>query len=223
MRRPALLIAGYVGATILVTGVAVGGVRLVTDQVVEPLPPISASLAGESASASASESQSPTPDPDATSDDPSGDSSTEPGDDRSGSGGPDDPTSSPTGSTTSTPSPTATPTSPSSPTASPTQSPSDDDHSESDDDHSESPSPTPTSTSQQSELRSYQVVGGSVTLRFSPAKVEVVSVSPNPGFRVEIEDEGYELRVDFESETHRSRVKGWWENGPRDEVKEESR
>lgn len=100
---------------------------------------------------------------------------------------------------TSSPSPTATPTS--------------------------SPSPTSSPTPAESELRSYSVVGGSVTLRFSPGNVQVVSVSPNPGFTVDIEGDGTaEVSVKLESETHESRVKGWWEagHGPRDEIREDT-
>ena len=72
------------------------------------------------------------------------------------------------------------------------------------------------------ETRSYTLVGGSATLRFSSSGVTVVSATPNAGFAVETEsthDTG--VRVRFRSDSHESEVEGWWENGPRDEVQEE--
>lgn len=74
-----------------------------------------------------------------------------------------------------------------------------------------------------SETRSYTLVGGSATLRFSPSGVTVVAASPNPGYSVEMEathDNG--VRVRFETEGHESEVIGWWDGGPRDEVSEEN-
>lgn len=72
------------------------------------------------------------------------------------------------------------------------------------------------------ETRSYTLVGGSVTLRFSASGVTVVAATPNAGYSVETEsthDTG--MRVRFRSETHESEVEGWWDAGPRDEVREE--
>lgn len=70
--------------------------------------------------------------------------------------------------------------------------------------------------------RSYVVTGGSVTLRFAASGVTVQSATPNPGFTVEVEpEEGNGVEVEFQSADHRSRVKGWWDGGPRDEVRED--
>lgn len=72
------------------------------------------------------------------------------------------------------------------------------------------------------ETRSYTLVGGSATLRFSASGVTVVSATPNPGFAVETEPtHGTGVRVRFRSDSHESAVEGWWEGGPRDEVREE--
>lgn len=195
MRPSLLVIAGWVTATVAVTGVAVAGVQIVSNRVVEPLPPIAAAEPTTSDVQSVGETPSPSSPPSESSPSPAVTSPS--------------PTSSPT--PTSTSAPTSSPTSTSTPT--PTTSPTTDDD---DDDDEESTA---------SELRSYSVVGGSVTLRFSPGKVEVVSVQPNPGFTVDIEGDGTaEASVRLESETHESRVKGWWEagHGPRDEVREDA-
>lgn len=71
--------------------------------------------------------------------------------------------------------------------------------------------------------RTYDLVGGTVTLRFEPTGVTVLVATPEPGFSVEVDEEVHDggARVEFESDDHRSRVDGWWDGGPRDEVREE--
>lgn len=74
------------------------------------------------------------------------------------------------------------------------------------------------------ETRTYSVEGGTVSLRFASTGVTVVFANPAAGFDVEVEPEhGNGVGVEFESETHRSRVDGWWEGGPVDRVREEER
>ena len=70
--------------------------------------------------------------------------------------------------------------------------------------------------------KSYQLIGGSATLRFSPGGVTVVVATPKPGFTVEVEGEGSGVRVEFESETHKSRLDAWWDGGPQAEVREDA-
>lgn len=71
------------------------------------------------------------------------------------------------------------------------------------------------------ETRSYALVGGTATLRFSPQGVTVVTATPNPGFSVDVEPEhGNGVKVEFESEAHESRVDGWWDGGPVERVSE---
>ena len=90
------------------------------------------------------------------------------------------------------------------------------------------PGPTPISPSPTSppagatETRTYNLVGGSATLRFSPSGVSVVLADPKPGFAADV-DEGSDgrVRVRFESDSHRSQVEAWWDGAPRDEVREE--
>lgn len=84
------------------------------------------------------------------------------------------------------------------------------------------PSATTTTVAPAPVTRSYVVTGGSVTLRFAASGVTVQSATPNPGFSVEVEpEEGNGVEVEFQSADHRSRVKGWWDGGPRDEVRED--
>lgn len=72
------------------------------------------------------------------------------------------------------------------------------------------------------ETRTYPLVGGTATLRFTEAGVAVVTATPNPGFSVDVEPEhGNGVQVEFESEDHESRVDGWWSGGPQDRVREE--
>lgn len=79
------------------------------------------------------------------------------------------------------------------------------------------PSPSPATTG---ETRTYNLVGGSATLRFSPSGVSLVWADPNPGFQVEVDRSDDHLRVRFDSDTHRSEVEGWWDGGPQDRVDE---
>ena len=72
------------------------------------------------------------------------------------------------------------------------------------------------------ETRTYSLVGGTATLRFAASGVTVVVANPNAGYSVEVEPaDGNGVRVEFPSGAHRSRVEGWWDGGPRDEVDEE--
>jgi hypothetical protein len=61
----------------------------------------------------------------------------------------------------------------------------------------------------------YRMVGGVVTLRFTPAGVTVLGATPNQGFTVDSEPEhGNGVKVEFESDGHESRIDGWWDGGP---------
>lgn len=79
------------------------------------------------------------------------------------------------------------------------------------------PAPPPASTT-----RTYSLVGGDVALRFTADGVTVVYATPRPGFTVELsESHDTGARVEFEGEDHRSRLEGWWDGGPVDEVRED--
>jgi len=88
------------------------------------------------------------------------------------------------------------------------------------------PGGTPTTagaSSAQPETRTYSLVGGTVTLRFEASGVTVQEATPRPGYEVEDLEptHGNGWKVEFRSDGHRSRVEGWWDAGPRDEVREE--
>jgi hypothetical protein len=70
--------------------------------------------------------------------------------------------------------------------------------------------------------RSYDLVGGTVTVRFSAAGVTLVGATPKAGFSFEKgESHSNGIRVEFEGEDHKSRLDAWWDGGPHDEVREE--
>jgi hypothetical protein len=90
------------------------------------------------------------------------------------------------------------------------------------------PPPSTTTTAPaaapQPTTRTYNLVGGSVSLKFSSSGVTVNWANPNAGYGVSVEPEdGNGVKVEFESDSHRSRVDGWWANGPQDRVREEAR
>lgn len=74
------------------------------------------------------------------------------------------------------------------------------------------------------EERSYEMVGGTVRVRFADGRAELLSATPHAGFRVSRNsgDSG-EVRVNFRSDDHESRFRAWWENGPREEIEEKRR
>lgn len=84
-----------------------------------------------------------------------------------------------------------------------------------------SPTPSPTSGTT-SETRHYDLVGGTVTLRFSSGRIEVLAAAPKSGFRLEpVESDGREVRVEFRSDGHRSRLDADWEESePRVRIRE---
>ena len=81
---------------------------------------------------------------------------------------------------------------------------------------------TTTPSTAAGETRTYNLRGGTAALRFAPQGVTVVFANPAEGFTVEVEPEhGNGVKVEFESESHESRVDGWWADGPVDLVQEE--
>jgi hypothetical protein len=85
----------------------------------------------------------------------------------------------------------------------------------------ESP-PTTQPSDAQPLIRSYDLVGGDVTFRFSPGGVSVVVATPASGFTTEIDSShGGGAQVEFESDGHKSRIDAWWDDGPQTEVRED--
>ncbi len=89
---------------------------------------------------------------------------------------------------------------------------------------STAPVPSTTQTSIPGGERSYEMVGGSVRVRFADGRAELLSATPNAGFRVSRNsgDPG-DVRVNFRSADHESRFRAWWDNGPREEIEEKRR
>lgn len=85
------------------------------------------------------------------------------------------------------------------------------------------PATTTSTIAEPAETRPYDLIGGSVALQFSPSGVTLLWATPNPGFEVDSEPEGSGIKVEFESDSHRSRVDGWWDGGAQDRVREEPR
>ena len=85
-----------------------------------------------------------------------------------------------------------------------------------------SPPATTTTVAAAPVTRTYTVQGGSASLRFEPAGVSVVWANASPGFTVTVSpDHGNGVRVEFLSDSHRSRIEGWWDGGPQDRVRED--
>lgn len=85
-------------------------------------------------------------------------------------------------------------------------------------------SPAAPDVTPEAEVRSYALVGGRATLRYEPGRVTVVSATPAQGYAVDVEGDGTaEVTVDFDSEEHRSRLRGRWEDGPEERIEEDDR
>jgi hypothetical protein len=84
------------------------------------------------------------------------------------------------------------------------------------------PTTSPPTTSVEPITRTYRVVGGSATIRFSPSAVTVLFATPAPGFTAEVEPHDGAIRVEFESEGHKSRIDAWWAGGPQAETREDN-
>lgn len=83
--------------------------------------------------------------------------------------------------------------------------------------------PSSSSSSSAPVQRTYQLVGGSVTIRFQNDAAYFVVATANNGFSVEHSQDGGTVDVRFESENHESRLRAYWDNGPQQEIQEEDR
>lgn len=75
--------------------------------------------------------------------------------------------------------------------------------------------PPPTTTAPPStEIRSFDLVGGSVTVEVGSNTVRLAGASPKAGFSMEVENSGPEkVEVEFKSEDHESKFSGRFEDG----------
>lgn len=84
------------------------------------------------------------------------------------------------------------------------------------------PAPAPTVST-----KTFALVGGTVTFKCTGNVISLVSATPNSGFSVETETEngGQEIKVRFESDTHRSEIRASCVGGQvqANRIREESR
>lgn len=74
--------------------------------------------------------------------------------------------------------------------------------------------PTTTTVAPSTEIRSYDLVGGSVTVEVGSTTVNLSGASPKPGFGMDVENSGPEkVEVEFESEDHDSHFSAQFEDG----------
>jgi hypothetical protein len=63
--------------------------------------------------------------------------------------------------------------------------------------------------------------GGTASVRYGEGSVALLWASPNAGYGMDVKASGpVEVHVRFQSDDHRSRIKAWWDNGPRHSVRE---
>ena len=68
--------------------------------------------------------------------------------------------------------------------------------------------------------RTYQLVGGTVGVRFENAGARLLWATPEPGFRVDSSGSSDQVDVRFRRDAHESRLKAFWDNGPQSEIEE---
>lgn len=74
--------------------------------------------------------------------------------------------------------------------------------------------PTTTTAPPSTEIRSYDLVGGSVTVEVGSNTVGLAGASPKAGFSMEVENSGPEkVEVEFKSEDHKSHFSAKFEDG----------
>lgn len=74
--------------------------------------------------------------------------------------------------------------------------------------------PTTTTSPPPTEIRSYGLVGGSVTVEVGASTVRLAGASPKAGFSVEVENAGPEkVEVEFKSDDHESQFSGEFKDG----------
>ena len=85
------------------------------------------------------------------------------------------------------------------------------------------PSPTTPPVAETGVVRTFDLEGGRVAIRFSPDAVVVAWAAPADGYETETEPEGLGIEVTFDNGARRSKVEAWWDDGPRYELDERDR
>ena len=74
--------------------------------------------------------------------------------------------------------------------------------------------PTTSTAPPSTEIRSYDLVGGSVTVEVGSNTVHLAGASPKAGFSMEVENSGPEkVEVEFKNDDHESKFSGRFEDG----------
>lgn len=82
--------------------------------------------------------------------------------------------------------------------------------------------PPPTTTAAATTALTLAAQGGVVTIRYSATSVTVIAATPVAGRAAKVDQRGATaVRVEFEGGGHRSRIEAWWDNGPRQDVRED--
>jgi hypothetical protein len=95
------------------------------------------------------------------------------------------------------------------------------------DDHGDDSSGSQQSTSSSGSVapidETYQLIGGTVSVRYENATARVLWATPAPGFEVENEG-GDDATVDirFSNDDHESRLRAFWNNGPQHTIEEKN-
>lgn len=73
---------------------------------------------------------------------------------------------------------------------------------------------TTTTSPPRAEIRSYDLIGGVVTVEIGSSTVTLAGASPKPGFTMEVEDSGpRKVEVEFTSNNHESQFSGEFKDG----------
>jgi hypothetical protein len=205
-RRTAVLVAAWLAGTVLVVVVGIQAVNLVGDSVTEARPaPLSAAAVNQALTEERGGTPPTTAPTTGTTRAPTGT------------------TRAPTGTTRATGHPTATTATTRPPTGG-TQPPGG--------------GPTTTTTTRPTattattattgpaptgaaEDRTYDLTGGSVGVRFENGTARLLWATPAAGFRAESHGGGDQVDIRFRSDTHESRLRAFWDNGPQAEVEEQ--
>lgn len=209
MRRNGLLIGGWALATLLALALGLQSIKSVSNSVTDPRPaPLSpasvkAALQRNSSASSSSDAarESDSNDLSPASTGPSFESSGPAASDGGGAGLPAPASSGSDGDNGSQSAPSSS-----------------DGGIDGGDDHSSSGSSSTSSIDGQE--RTYQLVGGTVTIRFEDGAAHLVVATANSGFSVQHSEDGGTVDVRFESSEHESRLRAYWDNGPQQEIEE---
>ena len=196
-RRTAALVAAWLAGTVLVVALGIQAVAVVSDSVTEARPAPLSAAAVRRALAESGQAPSTSAPGTGTTDAPTGTTQATGRPATTGTTGPSTAGTQPAGSgTTGTNRPTTAPsgTATTATTAQP-----------------------PTGAA---EDRTYDMVGGSVGVRFENGAARLLWATPAAGFRAERRGEGGDVDVRVRSDTHESRLRAYWDSGPQAEVEE---